>query len=211
MSHPLNWKPLTTYCCRFSSRVQRTSGPALLRKGHHNLNSAKIYRTSTSDGRKLPAFKFVWSSRAPPKVRFFGWLLLHDRLQCRSNLIKKHMETLKPVPTCYVTAPLRRNSGGYSVGTLPTCRMLLISGKSSGRLTSVLHLRPPMLLAFLEAKKRRGFQERAAEPCSPDGCVQGRLRALAPSLPHQASATGKLLGQFVLYVIAAPFLAFYSL
>lgn len=30
--------------------------------------------------------KFVWRNRAPPRVRFFAWLLVQDRIQSRHNL-----------------------------------------------------------------------------------------------------------------------------
>ncbi|WVZ95837.1 LOW QUALITY PROTEIN: hypothetical protein U9M48_041551, partial [Paspalum notatum var. saurae] len=32
---------------------------------------------------------FIWTSRAPPCVQFFGWLASKDRVQCRCNLVKK--------------------------------------------------------------------------------------------------------------------------
>jgi len=33
--------------------------------------------------------KFVWRNFAPPRVRFFGWLLVQNRIQSRDNLKKK--------------------------------------------------------------------------------------------------------------------------
>jgi hypothetical protein len=32
---------------------------------------------------------FVWESRAPPRVQFFGWLVNRSRLQCRANLARR--------------------------------------------------------------------------------------------------------------------------
>jgi hypothetical protein len=37
----------------------------------------------------LSAQAGFWSSRAPPRVQFFTWLLMHGRLQCRANLLRK--------------------------------------------------------------------------------------------------------------------------
>jgi len=34
---------------------------------------------------------FVWGNRAPPKVQFFAWLLVQERIQCRANLLKKNV------------------------------------------------------------------------------------------------------------------------
>jgi hypothetical protein len=44
---------------------------------------------ATEDG----AAKFVGNSAAPPRVRFFGWLLSRDRIQRKMNLLKKSVVT----------------------------------------------------------------------------------------------------------------------
>ena len=33
--------------------------------------------------------KFIWSSSTPPRVQFFGWLLISDKIQSRVNLQKR--------------------------------------------------------------------------------------------------------------------------
>jgi hypothetical protein len=55
------------------------------------LMSGLIYRASTRGDQPCPAFKFVWSNFAPPRVKFFGWLLTQDRIQCRSSLRRKNI------------------------------------------------------------------------------------------------------------------------
>jgi len=45
------------------------------------------------------ADKFVWDSRAPPRVQFFVWLLIHGRVQCRVNLCLK---SIVDSPICAV-------------------------------------------------------------------------------------------------------------
>ncbi|CAN6233698.1 unnamed protein product [Urochloa humidicola] len=34
---------------------------------------------------------FVWKNKAPPRVQFFAWLLVQERIQCRTNLLKKNI------------------------------------------------------------------------------------------------------------------------
>jgi len=55
-----------------------------------NLATSGLYKMikSSRDPSHLPNGGF-WSSRAPPRVQFFAWLLLHGRLQCKSNLLTK--------------------------------------------------------------------------------------------------------------------------
>ncbi|GJN11663.1 hypothetical protein PR202_ga29867 [Eleusine coracana subsp. coracana] len=33
-------------------------------------------------------YKFVWKRRAPQRIRFFGWLMVQGRIQCKTNLLK---------------------------------------------------------------------------------------------------------------------------
>jgi hypothetical protein len=52
-----------------------------------------LYKTlKTAAASPDPWAKFVWNNRAPPRVKFFAWLLLQGRIQCKTNvtnLIKK--------------------------------------------------------------------------------------------------------------------------
>ena len=38
---------------------------------------------------QCPFYKFVWINHAPPRVRFFAWLLVQGKIQCRTNLLVK--------------------------------------------------------------------------------------------------------------------------
>ncbi|CAO2173432.1 unnamed protein product [Urochloa humidicola] len=40
---------------------------------------------------RCPHYRFIWKNHAPPKVRFFAWLLIQDRIQHKSSLVKKHV------------------------------------------------------------------------------------------------------------------------
>ncbi|GJN19384.1 hypothetical protein PR202_gb06657 [Eleusine coracana subsp. coracana] len=35
--------------------------------------------------------KFIWDNRASPKVQFFGWLMVQERVQCKTNLLLKNI------------------------------------------------------------------------------------------------------------------------
>jgi hypothetical protein len=55
-------------------------------------DSGGLYRLLKSkDGNSVPEAKFVWTSRAPPRVQFFIWLLTQGRIQCRVNLVRKRI------------------------------------------------------------------------------------------------------------------------
>ena len=38
-----------------------------------------------------PSFDFVWQNFAPPRVKFFGWVLTKDRIQCKTALCRKNI------------------------------------------------------------------------------------------------------------------------
>ncbi|CAN6250750.1 unnamed protein product [Urochloa humidicola] len=57
----------------------------------HRLSTSKIYRAATAQEQQCPHANFIWKNRAPPKVRFFAWLLIQDRVQHKNNLVKKHI------------------------------------------------------------------------------------------------------------------------
>ena len=56
----------------------------------HRLSSSMIYKSIIAVGGSCDYYKFIWENRAPPKVKFFGWLLVQDRIQIRENLLKKN-------------------------------------------------------------------------------------------------------------------------
>lgn len=44
------------------------------------LAAGMIYTASIRGEQKLPSFDFVWRNFAPPRVKFFAWLLVQDRI-----------------------------------------------------------------------------------------------------------------------------------
>ena len=65
----------------------------MFEKEDHKLATALIYRASIREEQQLPSFAFVRRNFAPPRVRFFAWLLLQNRIQCKVNLEKKGILT----------------------------------------------------------------------------------------------------------------------
>ena len=51
-----------------------------------------LYRAlKTADSNPEPWAKFVWNNKAPPRVKFYVWLLSQGRLQCKANLARKRI------------------------------------------------------------------------------------------------------------------------
>jgi len=50
-----------------------------------------IYKASTQGDQPSPAFKFVWHSFAPPRVKLFAWLLTKNRINCKTCLVHKNL------------------------------------------------------------------------------------------------------------------------
>jgi hypothetical protein len=61
-------------------------------RGYSKLDTSGVYRLIKSfNGQNDPASEFTWKSSAPLRVRFFIWLLMQGRIQCRKNLFVKHI------------------------------------------------------------------------------------------------------------------------
>jgi hypothetical protein len=56
-----------------------------------SLHTSRLYNASTSSGVRAQFYEFVWRNYAPPRVKFFGWLLVQGRVHCKANLLKKHI------------------------------------------------------------------------------------------------------------------------
>lgn len=58
------------------------------------LSSSALYKTVITTGADCDYHKFIWENRAPPKVKFLGWLLVQNRkqghIQMKEILLKKH-------------------------------------------------------------------------------------------------------------------------
>lgn len=55
------------------------------------LRTGALYKLLiAAQGPATPLATFLWRNRAPPRVQFFAWLLVQDRVQCRANLLRKN-------------------------------------------------------------------------------------------------------------------------
>jgi len=80
-------KKLTENICLTETRDKRLS-PMIGLDG--SLQTSTLYKLLKSgQGTLDAAAKFIWSRTTPPRVQFFGWLLVHDRVQSKENLHKK--------------------------------------------------------------------------------------------------------------------------
>ncbi|WVZ67745.1 hypothetical protein U9M48_016786 [Paspalum notatum var. saurae] len=60
--------------------------------GDNKLQSSLVYHDLKGGGAAASEEAgFIWKSRAPPRVQFFGWLALRGRLHCRVNLVVKEV------------------------------------------------------------------------------------------------------------------------
>ncbi|GJN10304.1 hypothetical protein PR202_ga28387 [Eleusine coracana subsp. coracana] len=56
----------------------------------HRLSSLVIYKSVVSSDSGCGYYKFVWENCAPPRVKFFGWLLVQNQIQTKNYLLKKN-------------------------------------------------------------------------------------------------------------------------
>jgi hypothetical protein len=75
--------------------VDLTQGPdqisCFLEDVNHKLQAGLIYHLSVQQGQQGPMHQFIWKNHAPPRVKFFGWLLVQERIQSRDNLSLKNI------------------------------------------------------------------------------------------------------------------------
>ncbi|CAO2142968.1 unnamed protein product [Urochloa humidicola] len=66
------------------------------------MRAGPVYRAimETTGSPPTPFARFIWGNHAPPRVRFFAWLLVQGRIQCRQNLRKKHILDDAACPIC---------------------------------------------------------------------------------------------------------------
>jgi hypothetical protein len=61
--------------------------------------SRKFYTHVFSSVEAHPAFKVIWQSRCTPRVKFFAWLILVDRLNTKDMLQRRHLN-IEGNPIC---------------------------------------------------------------------------------------------------------------
>ncbi|TVU08333.1 hypothetical protein EJB05_41734, partial [Eragrostis curvula] len=121
-----------------------------------NLKSAPIYKMLTrAHWKPCDYFEFVWHNRAPPRVQFFGWLLVQERIQCKTNLLQK---TIVDDAKCEVCSSADETSDHL----IFECHQLLDPNSSQGEEymdcsssdtsagTSICNIHAAVLLAIVE-------------------------------------------------------------
>jgi len=53
------------------------------------LQAGPVYKAIKTHGTSQSLLLLAWSNCGPPRVQFFAWLLIQERIQCRANLKKK--------------------------------------------------------------------------------------------------------------------------
>jgi hypothetical protein len=66
----------------------------LCRGPQNKLRAGELYRLCRFGGVSSPHAAFIWSCRAPSRVRFFAWLLVQSRIHTRDVLLRKGIVTV---------------------------------------------------------------------------------------------------------------------
>ena len=82
MNDILSGVALTDAEDRRSTPFTVADGGALITSGLY-----KMIKSSRDQPQQMD--NSFWRSCAPPRIQFFAWLVLHGRLQCKTNLFKK--------------------------------------------------------------------------------------------------------------------------
>ena len=59
--------------------------------GDHRLLAGLIYKASARGDHQCASYNFVWCNFAPPRVKFFGWLLTQNGIHCRMALVHNNI------------------------------------------------------------------------------------------------------------------------
>jgi zinc-binding in reverse transcriptase len=89
-----------------------TATPHSQSNRHDFLNNPSIHS---------PQFATIWTIQAPPKVRFFVWLLLHNKINTANNLLRKGWPA---TPSCVMCNPHTPEDAAHLFITCPLARQL---------------------------------------------------------------------------------------
>lgn len=62
--------------------IESNERSSFFEDGQHRLLAGLIYKASTRGDHRCASYAFVWCNFAPPRVKFFGWLLAQNRIHC---------------------------------------------------------------------------------------------------------------------------------
>jgi hypothetical protein len=80
----------------------RRKSPLL--RSDRDLDTSALYSAlkplKTADATPDAWSKIVWKNKAPPRVKFFAWLLSKSRIQCKKNLARKGIVDSESCDVC---------------------------------------------------------------------------------------------------------------
>ncbi|XP_071678659.1 uncharacterized protein [Lolium perenne] len=100
---------LFSHCSLQGASVRQRSLP-LRGKAGGKLCTSALYKLRTFGGVQDEHHQFIWGCCAPSRVKFFGWLAVKDRIQCRSNLLCKGILAAADSGCPICTEPLETTS-----------------------------------------------------------------------------------------------------
>jgi hypothetical protein len=88
---------------------------SMMLKKNDELDSSLLYNALKAAHSSPDAWtKFTWQNKAPPRVKFFAWLLSQGRIQCKTVLMKKGVVDNRPLRTSYLNVPMQGSFGEHS-------------------------------------------------------------------------------------------------
>lgn len=67
--------------------------------GNSTYKAAKLYKLAFLEVQTLAVFQWVWKSKVTPRVKFFAWLILLDRLNTKNMLTRRNFN-VQPDSLC---------------------------------------------------------------------------------------------------------------
>jgi hypothetical protein len=58
--------------------------------GNNSYTSQRLYKLAFANSDAHPAFKWIWKAKCTPRIKFFAWLVLVDRLNTKDMLRRRH-------------------------------------------------------------------------------------------------------------------------
>lgn len=162
-----------------------------------------IYQASVRGDHDCASYAFVWKTFAPPRVKFFAWLLTKERIHCRTNLQHKSIvddatcEVCKGAPETvdhiFSGCPFVHSfwaSIGWAPQHIAPCKNIWLSSPPGHVATRILH--PALLLICWEIwKHRNDVVFNALPPSIPrlTAAIKGAAKDWRCRIPRQERAT----------------------
>lgn len=111
------------------------------------LSSSALYAMLNSrNSDPAGANNAFWKSCAPPRVQFFGWLLVHGRIQCKANLLRRNIVQDSTCDLCKREAETASHLIFHCDFSASFWSALGFSWPSDANVQDILQLSPPASL-----------------------------------------------------------------